>query len=180
MCRAIDVAYRTDEVKEIRNKAVAIEHYARQAKNTEAERQACEIRLRAERKYGQLDAEMNPTSKTKGGRGKKALRGKTVSKQQAAKWRRLGKIPQKDFDEALNQAEKPTTSGVIRVTTAPKVNPVSPEALWLWGRLRDFNRDLLSKDPSDVLSTMTPEMLDEVHTLAPRVAAWLKRIGSTR
>jgi hypothetical protein len=25
---------------------------------------------------------------------------------------------------------------------------------------------------------MTPEMLDDVHTLAPRVAAWLKKIGA--
>ncbi len=34
-----------DEVKDIRDKARAIEMYTRQAQNTEAERQACEIRL---------------------------------------------------------------------------------------------------------------------------------------
>jgi hypothetical protein len=33
-----------------------LEQYARQARNTEAERKACEIRLRAERKCGQLSA----------------------------------------------------------------------------------------------------------------------------
>jgi hypothetical protein len=31
-----------------------------------------------------------------------------------------------------------------------------------------------------VLSTMTPSMLDDVHTLAPRVAAWLKKIGTSK
>jgi hypothetical protein len=36
------------------DKAIALEHYSQQAKNTEAERQACEIRLRAERKAGKL------------------------------------------------------------------------------------------------------------------------------
>jgi hypothetical protein len=54
MCRAIGAAYEVDEVKDIRDKAIALETYARQAKNVEAERQACEIRLRAERKVGQL------------------------------------------------------------------------------------------------------------------------------
>ena len=44
MCRAIAAAYEVDEVKDIRDKALAIETYARQAKNTEAERQACEIK----------------------------------------------------------------------------------------------------------------------------------------
>ena len=65
MCRAIDAAYRVDEVKEIRDKAAALEHYSRLAKNTENERRACEIRLRAERKAGQLLAK---TRKAKAGR----------------------------------------------------------------------------------------------------------------
>jgi hypothetical protein len=48
----------------------------------------------------------------------------------------------------------------------------------LWGRLLDFERDgLLDKTPADVLETMTPEMLDDTHTLAPRVARWLSKIG---
>jgi hypothetical protein len=54
---AIAAAYAVDEVKDIRDKARAIEMYARQAQNTEAERQAGEIRLRAERRCGQLLAE---------------------------------------------------------------------------------------------------------------------------
>jgi hypothetical protein len=39
MCRAIEAAHEVDEVKDIRNKAIA-EHYARQALNIDAERTA--------------------------------------------------------------------------------------------------------------------------------------------
>src|SRR5690349_22656709 len=45
---------KVDEVKDIRDKARAIEMYARQAQNTEAERQAIQIRLRAERRCGEI------------------------------------------------------------------------------------------------------------------------------
>jgi hypothetical protein len=56
--------------------------------------------------------------------------------------------------------------------------PVSTEALWLWGRLRDFERDgLLDKTPQEIMATMTPPMRDDVHRIAPDLAAWLNRIG---
>src|SRR3954468_14003574 len=71
MCRAIDAAYQVDEVKDIRDKAMAIEVYLRQAKNTEAERRACEIRLRAERKADELLRQMEKAKGAPGpGRGK--------------------------------------------------------------------------------------------------------------
>ncbi len=177
MCRAIDSAYRVDEVKDIRDKAVALEAYAKQAKNTENERRACEIRLRAERKAGKL---LKKTVK----RGGSKLRGVTLkkhgmSKGQSYRWQKLADVPQEQFESALgDRTAKPTTNGIIRANAEPKRNPVGAEALWLWGRLRDFRRDLLSKEPKRVLETMTNEMLDDVHTLAPKVATWLRRIGA--
>jgi hypothetical protein len=65
MCQAISEAYKVDEAKGIRDKAIAVEVYARQAKNTVAERMACEIRIRAERKTGELLRNME---KAKAGR----------------------------------------------------------------------------------------------------------------
>jgi hypothetical protein len=189
MCRAIESAYEVDEVKNIRDQAIALETYARQARNTEAERKACEIRLRAERKAGKLSAKLE---RSNGGRPRKTqatvdrvltkaeqLQKAGVSQRQAKTWEQLAAVPKDEFEAALSDpTAKPTTNRIIKASAEPKPNPVSAEALWLWGRLRDFERDgLLAREPADVLVTMTAQMLDDVHSLAPRVAAWLKRIG---
>ena len=148
MCRAITEAHAVDEVKDIRDKALAWEMYSRQAKNTDAERDACEIRLRAERKAGEL---LKAMAKAKGGRpsGKTgdttlpvSLEELGVSKRQSADWQKLAKVEQSDFEAVLaDRTTMPTTNGIIRATTPPKVTPVSDEALWLWDRLCDFERD---------------------------------------
>jgi hypothetical protein len=183
MCRAIDAAYRVDEVKYIRDKAVAWEVYSRQAKNVEAERRACEIRLRAERKAGALLKAMEKAKGSAGpGRGKAGapagsafttaptLADLGVTPKQSSRWQKLADVPDEQFDAALaDQTEKPTTNGIIAAAQPKPARPaVSDAALWLWGRLNDFQRnDLLGREPNDVLSTMTEEMLDDVHRLAP-------------
>lgn len=54
MCHAIAEAWSIDEAKDIADKAAALAVYAKQAKNFDAERQASEIRVRAERRCGEL------------------------------------------------------------------------------------------------------------------------------
>jgi hypothetical protein len=59
-----------------------------------------------------------------------------------------------EFEEEMAQAEMPSTAGIINSFGKPKITPVSADALWLWGRLRDFERDgLLAKSPQSVLET---------------------------
>lgn len=191
MCRAIDAAYKVDEVKDIRDKALALETYAKQAHNVEAERRACEIRLRAERKAGQLSAKLKPSNP---GKRKKhlgstikpkrdALKEAGISKGQAHQWEKLAKIADKDFEKALANVEaKPTTNGLIRASDPPppKTIHVLKETVWLWGALRDLNRMAVPRDPDDVLVSATPEMLKDICHNAPRVAAWLNRIGKDK
>ena len=56
-CRALAAARSTDEVKQVRNHATALRAYAKQAKNKELEIDAQEIRIRAERRLGELITE---------------------------------------------------------------------------------------------------------------------------
>jgi len=116
--------------------------------------------MRAERRAGQI---LRETEKAKGGRPTKTgratlpvpetLAAHGISKTQSSQWQRLAAIPQAEFEHVLKDAERPTTVGLIRATEEPKPRPVAAEALWLWGRLRDFERDgLLAKAPAGAQS----------------------------
>ena len=58
MVHSIAECKQVDEVKDIRDKALALEAYAKQAMNFEAERQCAEIRVRAERQCGIMLSQM--------------------------------------------------------------------------------------------------------------------------
>jgi len=58
MCVAIAEAGAVDEVKDIRDRALALEEYSKQAKNTELEAVVVRIRIRAERRAGELLRDM--------------------------------------------------------------------------------------------------------------------------
>lgn len=178
MCAAIAAAYEVDEVKDIRDKARALEVYSRQARNTEAERQACEIRLRAERRCGKLLREREMHGGDRRSRSDHAtLKPLGVSKQQSSDWQQLAEVPEEDFEEHLAAADKPTTSGILAAHIAKPKNVVDDAALWLWGRLQDFERNgLLARDPTTMAQTMLPHMQETTRRLAPIVAAWLKEI----
>lgn len=192
MCRAIAAAYEVDEVKELRDKALALEHYSRQARNTEAERQACEIRLRAERRAGELLA---LAEKAKGAQGSGSnqyevrsrpataptLADLGISKSQSSRWQQLAAVAEEQFEAALAAPAKPSTTGILASARPAQSEPMDEQALWLWGRLRDFERDgLLDRPPADVLDKMTDAMRADVLRLVPLVCVWLQDMEDER
>jgi N6-adenosine-specific RNA methylase IME4 len=111
---ALAEAKRIDEVKDIRDKAVAMQVYAQQAKDRSLIEDATEIRLRAERRAGELLREME---KNKGAvAGKTGRKGQPVldtkpklsdlgvSKTQSSQWQALAALPQKRFEAVVDDA----------------------------------------------------------------------------
>lgn len=124
MCRAIADAHKVDEVKDIRDKARAIELYSRQAKNIDNERWAIEIRnerwaieirIRAERRCGQLLAQRE---RPRGNRHRAShdttLKDLGISDDQSSRWQKLAAVPQNEFEASFVSPGKASTNGIIK------------------------------------------------------------------
>jgi hypothetical protein len=192
MCTAIAECFQVDEVKGLRDKARALEVYAAQANNRDAERKACEIRIRAERRAGELLKEMAVTGerqKAGGDRKKSKSNGTTlidlgITRDQSSQWQRLAEIPTEEFEAALAKpGPKPSTEGMVNAKWL-KENPtprVPNDALWFWGTLRSFEDEgAFEKDPKILISRMLDTMQEDVARLLPKVCAWLGGIACDR
>ncbi len=168
MCTAIMVCHEIDEVAEIRNKARAMEVYAQQAMNLDAERQAVEIRIRAERKAGQMLKEME-RGKTgpitmhreyKSSEFAQAKEDANISTGQAQRWQKLAEIPDKEFEETVKGREMPTTNGILRqhVEIPMSDKPMDKKAIAFWGEMQNFNRIIKEGDIKRLLNEMTDSM----------------------
>ena len=192
MVRAIAECHDFDEVAEIQNKALALEMYAQQSRNVEAERKACEIRLRAERKAGDLLATMQRASKPNpaGKNGHEvtsnratqprseyasALERTGISKQTAHRYQQLARVPEPVFEAAMRDPVKPTTTSLIKAKNGAK--KMDDNALWLWGRLRDFEQKNLAEHSfGELFDGMTETMQADVRRIVPVLTEWLSQI----
>jgi len=139
--QAIEAAHAVDEVKDLRDKAAAMAEYARQAKNFSMEKMALEIRVRAERRCGELIAAAKEDGEFKRGGDRKSklptvtlitpttLDSIGITKRESTEWQKLAAIPKKDFDSRV------TTISIDRgrvtaktILTPPKPVPVAHEA----------------------------------------------------
>lgn len=135
---ALQQAVEIDDVKNIRDKAQAMAAYARQANDTKLVEWATEIKVRAERKAGQMLSEMpkNPgklknsswshdTTTTK-------LSDLNITKDQSSRWQRLAAVPDDQFEKAISAAKEVagevTTAAMLRIEKALKDHKSSQAA----------------------------------------------------
>ena len=202
MVTAIAECHRVDELKEIHNKALALQLYAKQAKNVEAERRATEVRLRAERRVGTLllDLKRTPpqdsgklgrdlqlglsndrTTPTAPSEYAASLEAAQISPQTGHRWQQLAKVPEAEFEAAIaDPTVTPSTAELLRrggKTEKPSapVKRMDRDALAIWGELRDVEKITSRRSPAQLFPQMTEPMLADCRRIIPSLLDWLNQ-----
>lgn len=187
-----------DDVKDFIDKTAAIQEYARRANDFELEKKAAAARVRAERKCGELLREremakgVRLNGRTRGGavrrsnpstteKPPKTLKALGISKDQSSQYQKLAEIPEERFEASLAMATsaagamgKVTTRSVLGMQEPKQAPPrINTDALWLWGRLKDFEKNLLHQDKAFLLNEMTDTMRVDALRIIPKLAHWL-------
>lgn len=124
-CRAVAECRSIDEALEFRNRSEALRAYARQAKNRQLEIDACEIRVRAERKTGEIVLALEADAKLvhSGHSAETILREGRIKRSElgidgnlSAISQRLAKLPPQTFEKEINDWRR-DASDMERLTT---------------------------------------------------------------
>jgi len=181
-----------DEVKDFRDKAKAMEEYARQAQDRELEKAAAVARLRAERRWGELYKQSEKAEGAKGnpnGRGApivrsnetttqpKTLNEMNVSKDQSSNWQKLADIPEKEFEEIITAPCPPSTAKQINEMRKPPkpVPKFDQRVVWLFGEANDgmWYEFIKAHKLSDVLPVVPQNMRYEIDVFLTDLRDWI-------
>lgn len=77
----------------------------------------------------------------------------------------------------LDRGEEPTRAALKREVIERPKPQMAREPLWVWGRIKDFERDgILRISPAIIAAGMTPEMRSEVRAQLPAVLSYLTEL----
>lgn len=165
---ALAKATKVDEVKQIRDKAEALRAYLKQAgESLEMQNQCGEIKLRAERRGGEL---LSETDKHKGGRPSKTsntmlpvstptLEDLGIDKMESSRMQKIAAIPEKVFEQHIKEVqenrEELTTAGLLRVAAGkPHVSHNAGDNEWYTpAEYAEAARDVLGSIDCDPASS---------------------------
>jgi hypothetical protein len=132
---ALAEARSVDEVKDVRDKSIALKLYARQAKDKKLEADAHEIRVRAERRLGEMIKEQKKTvGLNKGGKsahrnrvsgkpGKPTLGSQGIDKNLADRSRKAAAMPAQEFEREIERDRERIASPVKAKIVNEKAEP---------------------------------------------------------
>lgn len=182
-CVAIAAARRVDEVREISATADAIRAYAKQAKNKQIEINAAEVRIRAERRLGELMQEQDDAvGLSKGGRPKTGLVSNPVSpdpkpapvptlaeagidKNLAQRARTYAAVPEEKFEKLLTDKRERDSASV-------KLDPDFLAEAEAAARDIEIDRDeRIALSGAFELAAENGKLVKQVATLTRRIAA---------
>lgn len=86
---------------------------------------------------------------------------------------------QRSLDAMIERGEEPTVAALKREVSAKRQprRVMDPRALWLWGRIRDFERmEVLSESPGFLVNEMTDPMRADMRQMIPQVRSFLERM----
>ncbi len=129
-CKALAEAKAVDEVKNILDKTVAIKEYARQSKNRDLEIDAAEIRMRGERRLGQLLLEMekNKGRAEKSGAGSRSSQAEPrkavprladmgIDKKLSSRAQKVAVVPEKAYNNLIDEWRGNVEKENVRIAT---------------------------------------------------------------
>jgi hypothetical protein len=164
-CRAVAEAASIDEAKDLRDKGEAMRAYARQAKNKDLEVQAAEIRIRAERRIGELMAAQRETEGLNKGAATRVaekpaspptLAEVGIDKNLADRARKYAAIPEAEFNGIVGEWKERVEAENARVTVnllaagekaaEPEPGPEDPATAKLRAEFRKLTREAQEDD----------------------------------
>jgi hypothetical protein len=189
-CSALAAAVAVDEVQDIRAKAEAVRAYAKQAKNRQMEVDAAEIRIRAERRLGELMAAQGETiGKATGARGIGTSAGLIVTRTQdtpptlteagidknlAHRARTYAAVPKDQFEQLLSKRRRQES---VRVVLDPDFQAEAESA----ARDLEIERDeRIALSGGDELAAENEQLRGQVAALDRRVAALAEENSSLK
>lgn len=82
----------------------------------------------------------------------------------------------RSLDAMIERGEEPTRAALKREVIDQPVHQkvMNPKALWVWGRIKDFEREgILRQDPAKLLTDMTEPMRADMRRFLPEVVGFL-------